>query len=82
LRDAHLPQVEAPMLFVQGTRDAFARWDLLTATVARLGAKATLFVVEGADHSFRVPRKQAPAPSAVEAAIGGRILAWLDGLAL
>jgi hypothetical protein len=55
IRDAHLPSVTVPMLFVQGTRDTFARPDLLDAVLARLGPLATQVTVEGGDHSFRVP---------------------------
>ena len=54
LRDAHLPDIKAPMLFLQGTRDAFATWDLLEKTVGRLGSQAMMHPVEGGDHSFRV----------------------------
>lgn len=54
LRDAHLPDVRVPMLFLQGTEDGFARWDLLQDVVGRLGKLATLHPVEGGDHSFRV----------------------------
>jgi predicted alpha/beta-hydrolase family hydrolase len=54
IRDEHLSDVEVPMLFLQGTSDPFARWDLLRATVDRLGDRATLHPVEGGDHSFRV----------------------------
>lgn len=53
LRDTHLSSVEAPMLFCQGTRDAFARPDLLRRTVDEL-SEASLHVVEGADHGFKV----------------------------
>lgn len=60
LRDAHLAEVRTPMLFIQGTRDALARFDLLEAVVARLGALARLHVVPGADHSFRVPGLKRP----------------------
>jgi uncharacterized protein len=55
IRDAHLYEIAAPMLFLQGTRDTFARPDLLHSVVERLGARATLVEFEGADHSFRVP---------------------------
>jgi predicted alpha/beta-hydrolase family hydrolase len=55
IRDAHLPSVTVPMLFVQGTRDTFARPDLLDTVLARLGARAVHLEVEGGDHSFRVP---------------------------
>ena len=59
LRDAHLREIHAPMLFLQGTRDPFARLDLIEKTVASLPA-TTLRIVEGADHSFVVPGRQQP----------------------
>lgn len=52
IRDAHLPSIRVPMLFLQGTRDSFARPDLLEQTIRRLGNRATLHSVEGGDHSF------------------------------
>jgi predicted alpha/beta-hydrolase family hydrolase len=54
IRDAHLDDVPMPMLFLQGTADTFARWDLLEAVVERLGERATLHPVQGGDHSFRI----------------------------
>ena len=60
LRDAHLVDVRVPMLFIQGTLDPFARFDLLEALVERLGTGARLHAVEGADHSFRVRGKKRP----------------------
>jgi predicted alpha/beta-hydrolase family hydrolase len=53
IRDAHLYGLTAPMLFVQGTRDAFAQPELLSAVLQRLGERAELFSVDGGDHSFR-----------------------------
>ena len=35
-RDAHLPSIEQPMLFVQGTRDAFGTADEIRALLPRL----------------------------------------------
>jgi predicted alpha/beta-hydrolase family hydrolase len=55
IRDAHLDAVPAPMLFLQGTRDTFARTELVAAVIARLGPRAEYRPVEGGDHSFRVP---------------------------
>jgi predicted alpha/beta-hydrolase family hydrolase len=55
IRDAHLDAVPCPMLFLQGSRDTFARPDLLAGVIARLGARATLVEIAGGDHSFRVP---------------------------
>jgi hypothetical protein len=57
-----------PMLFLQGTSDAFARWDLLQTVVKRIGGQAELHPVEGGDHSFRVrgrPRDDAGTGSAL-----------------
>lgn len=53
-RADHLTKVTVPMLFLQGTRDAFADLALLRPVVEELGRKATLHVVEGADHSFHL----------------------------
>jgi predicted alpha/beta-hydrolase family hydrolase len=54
IRDAHLYQVEVPMLWVQGTRDPFAQPDLLRGVLDRLGTRAELVSVEGGDHGFKV----------------------------
>ena len=54
IRDAHLYDIDVPMLFVQGTRDPFARPELLEPVLARLGRRAEYRPVEGGDHSFRV----------------------------
>jgi uncharacterized protein len=53
-RARHLADVHVPMLFLQGTRDAFAEVALIEPVVKRLGQAATLHLVEGADHSFHV----------------------------
>jgi len=53
-RAEHLSRVEAPMLFLQGPRDALATPGLLLPVIKRLGKRATLHIVEGADHGFKV----------------------------
>jgi len=53
-RADHLADVKLPMLFLQGTRDALAELALVQPVVAELATRATLQVVEGADHSFHV----------------------------
>jgi len=58
IRDAHLKRIEAPMLFLQGSRDPFAMTDLLHKTIAGLPA-ATLVEIEGGDHSFKVRGRSA-----------------------
>ena len=59
LRSAHLPQIRAPMLFVQGSRDTFGTPQELAPILATLYAPAELCVIEDGDHSFKV-RKSAP----------------------
>ena len=61
LRDEHLKNIHAPMLFVQGSRDAFGTPDELRAVIKKFRLAATLYQVEGGDHSFKVP-KSAPTP--------------------
>lgn len=53
LRDQHLYRITVPMLFLQGTRDAFAQPELLRGTLAKLQT-ATLHSIDGADHGLRV----------------------------
>jgi uncharacterized protein len=78
LRDRHLPQIAVPMLFVQGTRDSFARPDLLEAVLARLGSRARFHGVEGGDHSFGVPKGSGRTAVGVEAEILAAVRSWLD----
>jgi predicted alpha/beta-hydrolase family hydrolase len=77
-RDAHLVRIASPMLFVQGTRDAFAREDLLSELVERLGARAELHRVEGADHSFRVLKRSGRRREDVEAEVESTLVDWLE----
>lgn len=53
LRAEHLRSIAIPMLFLQGTRDAFARLDLIQKVTSELSA-SVLHLVDGADHSFAV----------------------------
>jgi predicted alpha/beta-hydrolase family hydrolase len=57
LRDAHLYDLELPMLFLQGSRDPFARLDLLKNVVKKLEPYPHLHLLEQADHSFKIPKK-------------------------
>lgn len=58
LRDEHLMSIQVPMLFLQGTRDPFARPDLLDKTIAALPT-ATLHAISDGDHSHKVPGRSA-----------------------
>jgi predicted alpha/beta-hydrolase family hydrolase len=54
IRDEHLYRIEAPMLFLQGTADPFARSEVLEPVLRRLGRRAAYRPIDGGDHSFRV----------------------------
>ena len=56
MRDEHLKQIKAPMLFAQGARDAFGTPEEIRAVVKRDKLPATLYVIEGGDHSFKTPK--------------------------
>lgn len=56
LRDHHLYSLKLPMLFISGTKDTFARRDLLESVVRKIGGSATLVWVEGGDHSLKRSR--------------------------
>jgi predicted alpha/beta-hydrolase family hydrolase len=60
IRDDHLRRIEVPMLFLQGTRDPFAKPELLAGALKKLGTRAEHVPIEGGDHSFRVPGRKVP----------------------
>lgn len=55
-RAEHLKALKIPMLFLQGSKDTLATWELIE-TVCRSLRKATLVKLEGADHSFKAGKK-------------------------
>jgi predicted alpha/beta-hydrolase family hydrolase len=79
-RVAHLGDIRAPMLFFAGTRDALCNLDLLRATLRHLHAPVTLHVIDGADHSFNLPKKLGRAPRDVWQEIVDVSARWLQQL--
>ena len=79
LRDAHLPSITAPMLFVQGSRDTFGTPDELRPVLSGCPA-ADLFVVDGGDHSFKVRGRDAPTEAEVHARVQDAISGWIGRL--
>lgn len=65
-RADHLKEVRSPMLFLQGTKDTLATWDLIETVCSSL-KKATLVKLEGADHSFKAGKKNDVMPLLVQA---------------
>src|SRR5438046_636762 len=79
-RAEHLAQVRIPMLFLQGDRDEFADLKLLKPVVKRLGAGATLHLVEGGDHSFHVLKRSGKTDADVMGELSEAIVAWTSGI--
>lgn len=75
-RSEHLAVVQVPMLFIAGSRDELADLALLRPVVKGLGDRATLHVVDGADHSFRVPVRMRPKEVSVIEALATTIAEW------
>jgi predicted alpha/beta-hydrolase family hydrolase len=80
-RAAHLANVSVPMLFLQGTNDAFAELDLLKPAVERLGKRAELTLFESADHSFHVPAKAGKRDSDIRRELIDSAATWMLALA-
>ncbi len=79
-RAEHLARVRIPMLFLQGDRDEFADLTLLQPVVERLGERATLHLVEGGDHSFKVLKRTGKTESDVTGDLVGAIVEWTSRL--
>lgn len=75
-RAEQLARVNVPMLFLQGTRDQFARLDLLRPVCGKLGPRASLHVVEGADHSFHVLKSSGTSDAKVLTELAQTIASW------
>ena len=76
-RAKHLQEVALPMLFLQGTNDALAEFGLLQDVVANLGDRATLALVDDADHAFHVPAKTGRNDAQVLANLLRGAVAWM-----
>lgn len=76
LRDAHLPRIAVPMLFLTGTRDALCPLDTLRPILARL-PQATLHVVDDGDHSFAVRKKSGRTAEMVLDELADATVGWL-----
>ncbi len=80
-RADHLAKVSVPMLFLQGTRDELAELDLLRPICAKLGALATLSVIDGADHSFHVLKRSGTNDATVLQQLVRTVASWAEQIA-
>ena len=79
-RGQHLFDVQIPLLFLQGTRDALAALEELEPLCAALRPRATLKLFADADHSFHVPARTGRKDAQVRAEMLDALAAWIDGI--
>jgi len=75
-RAEHLDRVTVPMLFLQGRRDDLAYLELLEPVCRRLAPRATLHVVDGADHSFKVLKRSGRTDAQVLEELADAVSSW------
>lgn len=81
LRSEHLPKIKAPMLFTQGSRDAFGTKQEIEALIKKLKLPAELYSIEGGDHSFKVPKSSPVSQQDVYTLVLDHIARWVRGIA-
>lgn len=79
-RAEHLFEINIPLLFLQGTRDAFAEWALLEPLVKELGNTATLIALQDADHSFHVPARSGRADAEIQTEMLRALAHWMRSI--
>jgi predicted alpha/beta-hydrolase family hydrolase len=79
LRDEVLRALTTPILFVQGTRDSLCPLDLLEQVRGQMKAPNFLHIVEGGDHSLRVPKRQLQLKSETQEDIDQQMLRAIAG---
>jgi predicted alpha/beta-hydrolase family hydrolase len=80
LRSKHLPDIKAPILFVQGSRDSFGTPDELRPIIKNMKTRAKLYVVESGDHSFKVPKSAGVTQEEVYRTVIDEIARWLEAV--
>ena len=79
-RADHLAKVPMPMLFLQGTRATLANLELLRPVCVNLGLRATLHIIESADHSFHVLKRSGTEDAAVLRQLAETSASWAERL--
>lgn len=79
-RGTHLFEVQIPMLFLQGTRDALATLPELEPLCEALGKRATLHLIQDADHTFHVPARTGRKDAQVRSDMLDALAEWIDGV--
>jgi predicted alpha/beta-hydrolase family hydrolase len=77
LRDAHLYDLQAPLMFFAGSRDPFCDLELLRPVLNHLKTDWTLDIIDGGDHSFRLPKSADISQQEVHSRILDKTVEWL-----
>jgi uncharacterized protein len=77
IRKAHLPDIEVPMLFVEGTRDSFCPLETLEEVRTELKAPNEVAVIDGGDHSLKVPKSSGRTTEEAWAEAAAAVTDWL-----
>jgi predicted alpha/beta-hydrolase family hydrolase len=78
IRDAHLYDIEIPMLFFAGTRDSLCDIAKLQSVLKKLSAPWKLEIIEGGDHSFHLPRSMGITESEIFDRIVKTAKQWIE----
>lgn len=78
MRRAHLVEIAAPLLFLQGTRDSLCRLDDLRPVLKEIPGVTELHVVEDGDHSFKVLKRTGRTRGEVLDELAGVCVDWLE----
>jgi predicted alpha/beta-hydrolase family hydrolase len=76
MRDEHLKDIQAPMLFVQGSRDTFGTAEEIRAVIKKRRLTATIYVVAGGDHSFKAPKSLGVPQPQIYENVWDEVAAW------
>ncbi len=76
VRSEHFPAIAQPALFLQGTRDKLCDLELLQEKLTSFGGTATVEIIDGADHSFHVPKSSGRTDAEVLESMLDRIATW------
>jgi uncharacterized protein len=79
IRDEVLRALTTPIVFVQGTRDSLCPLDLLERVRTEMKTGNFLHLVDGGDHSLRVPKRQLQGTSKTQEDIDHEILKTIAG---
>lgn len=79
-RAEHLNAIRIPMLFLTGTRDALNDLDLFRPVIRKLGKRATIHLLDTADHSYKILKKTRTSTEDIFAEMARVTAEWISSL--